>query len=160
VEVRSIRNSNHSRSFAERISPFAFCTFSLGAFRKGARYMRFESHNDFKTEFLSNALGIALVTASTWPIRADQARSSTDNRQQYRQLRTHNSKYILRWTYFWRPAYPLSRAICLQAKKSGHGRPFRQRLFLGSATLSWSTLLLRSSRREPGELGCGEQKGI
>src|SRR6266852_7838087 len=56
-------------------------------------------------------------------------------------------------TYFWRPAYPLSRAICLQAKKSGHGRPFRQRLFLGSATLSWSTLLLRSSRRAPWRIG-------
>src|SRR3989454_5810249 len=28
-----------------------------------------------RREFLSNALGIALVTASTWPIRGDQARS-------------------------------------------------------------------------------------
>src|SRR2546422_7928590 len=28
-----------------------------------------------RREFLSNALGMALVTASTWPIRADQARS-------------------------------------------------------------------------------------
>jgi len=50
-------------------------------------------------------------------------------------------------------AYPLSRAICLQAKKSGHGLPFRQPSFRGSATLSWSTLLLRSSRREPWRIG-------
>src|ERR1700731_3405072 len=28
-----------------------------------------------RREFLSNALGIALVTGSTWPSRADQARS-------------------------------------------------------------------------------------
>src|SRR2546429_7805050 len=28
-----------------------------------------------RREFLSNAVGIALVTASTWPIRGDQARS-------------------------------------------------------------------------------------
>src|SRR5712671_3606535 len=62
---------------------------------------------------------------------------------------------IYRWsrTCSWRPAYPLSRTICLQAKKTGHGRPFRQRLFLGSATLSWSTLLLRSSRRAPWRIG-------
>ncbi len=28
-----------------------------------------------RREFLSNSIGIALVRASTWPVRADQARS-------------------------------------------------------------------------------------
>src|SRR5277367_559137 len=52
-----------------------------------------------------------------------------------------------------RPVYLPSRVICLLAKSSGHGRLFRQRLFLGSATLSWSTLLLRSSRPVPCRIG-------
>src|SRR5258707_1108991 len=62
-------------------------------------------------------------------------------------------KYPSGGTCSWRPAYLPSRVICLQAKKSGRGRRFRQRLFWGSATLSWSTPLLRSSRLDPSRIG-------
>src|SRR5437899_11565135 len=60
-----------------------------------------------RREFLSNALGMALVTASTWPIRADQARSmrgesdsSTPNSGRTTQ------KISLRWDVFLAPSIP------------------------------------------------------
>src|SRR5713101_3471461 len=60
-----------------------------------------------RREFLSNALGIALATASTWPIRADQARSmhgqsdsSTSNSGRTTQ------KISLRWDVFLAPSIP------------------------------------------------------
>src|SRR5437899_6146186 len=60
-----------------------------------------------RREFLSNALGIALVTASTWPIRADQARSmhgqsdsSTSNSGRTTQ------KMSLKWDVFLAPSIP------------------------------------------------------
>src|SRR5260370_24693197 len=60
-----------------------------------------------RREFLSNALGSALVTASTWPIRADQARSmhgkfndSTSNSGRTTQ------KISLRWEVFLAPSIP------------------------------------------------------
>src|SRR5712692_3086888 len=60
-----------------------------------------------RREFLSNALGIALVSASTWPIRADQARSmhrqfddSTSNSGRTTQ------KISLRWEVFLAPSIP------------------------------------------------------
>src|SRR5258707_15431400 len=64
-------------------------------------------------------------------------------------------KHLWDGTCFWHPAYPLSPAICLQAKKNHLGRLFLLPLFLGSATLSWSTLLLQSSRRAPCRIGLG-----
>src|ERR1700732_4905372 len=60
-----------------------------------------------RREFLSNAFGIALVTASSWPIRADQAgsmhgksHSSTSNSG-----RTTQNK-SLRWDVFLTPSIP------------------------------------------------------
>src|SRR2546427_1197776 len=60
-----------------------------------------------RREFLSKALGMALVTASTWPIRADQARSmhgqsdsSTPNSGRTTQ------KISLRWDVFLAPSIP------------------------------------------------------
>ena len=47
-----------------------------------------------RREFLSNALGTALITASTWPIRAEARSMHRTIRQQYFQLRTCHSKNI------------------------------------------------------------------
>src|SRR5437667_7259470 len=54
-----------------------------------------------RREFLSNALGIALVTASTWPIRGDQARSmhgQSDSSTSNSERTTQNLS--LRWEVF------------------------------------------------------------
>jgi glyoxylase-like metal-dependent hydrolase (beta-lactamase superfamily II) len=60
-----------------------------------------------RREFLSNTLGISLVTASTWPIRADQARwmhgksdSSTSNSG------LTSQKISLTWDVFLAPSIP------------------------------------------------------
>src|SRR3989449_9795562 len=60
-----------------------------------------------RREFLSNALGIALVTASTWPIRADQARSmhgQSDSSTANSGRTTPNTS--LRWDVFLAPSIP------------------------------------------------------
>src|ERR1700687_4895871 len=60
-----------------------------------------------RREFLSNALGIALVTASTWPIRADQARSmhgQSDSSTSNSGGTTQNIS--LKWDVFLAPSIP------------------------------------------------------
>jgi glyoxylase-like metal-dependent hydrolase (beta-lactamase superfamily II) len=60
-----------------------------------------------RREFLSNAFGIALVSATTWPIRGDQARST----QEQSNSSTSNSgrstqKAALRWDVFLAASIP------------------------------------------------------
>src|SRR5258706_642627 len=60
-----------------------------------------------RREFLSNALGITLVTASTWPIRADHARSmrgQSDGSTSNSGRTTQNIP--LRWDVFLAPSIP------------------------------------------------------
>src|SRR5580693_257557 len=60
-----------------------------------------------RREFLSNAAGIALVTASTWPVRADQARSmpaQADSSTPNSGRTTQNTS--LRWDVFLAPSIP------------------------------------------------------
>src|ERR1700758_251141 len=59
------------------------------------------------SEFLSNAFGIALVSATSWPIRADQARSTREQpntRTSKAGLATR--KTSLRWDVFLAPSIP------------------------------------------------------
>ncbi len=88
------------------------------------------SENDVmnsRREFVSNALGIALVAASTWQIRADNARSMDG--------RTSSSgnttlKRSLRWDVFLTPSIP---AIAIDLAPGEKERPwplFRQRSLL------------------------------
>ncbi len=60
-----------------------------------------------RREFLSNALGIALVTATPWPIRADQARSMNgqSDSSTSKSGRT-NQKMSLKWDVFLAPSIP------------------------------------------------------
>jgi glyoxylase-like metal-dependent hydrolase (beta-lactamase superfamily II) len=60
-----------------------------------------------RREFLSNAFGIALVSATTWPIRADQTRSSRgqSNTGTSKTGRTAQ-KTSLRWDVFLAPSIP------------------------------------------------------
>src|SRR5258708_23899595 len=60
-----------------------------------------------RREFLSNALGIALVPATTWPIRADHARSTQEqsNTSASKTGRTPR-KTSLAWDVFLAPSIP------------------------------------------------------
>jgi glyoxylase-like metal-dependent hydrolase (beta-lactamase superfamily II) len=60
-----------------------------------------------RREFLSSAFGIALVSATTWPIRADQARSmrGQSNTSESKAGRT-TRKTSLRWDVFLSPSIP------------------------------------------------------
>ena len=60
-----------------------------------------------RREFLSNAFGIALVSATTWPIRADQARSmqGQSNTDASKSGRTAQ-KTTLGWDVFLAPSIP------------------------------------------------------
>jgi len=60
-----------------------------------------------RREFLSNAFGIALVSATTWPIRADQARSTPgqSNSSTSKTGRTTQKK-SLSWDVFLAPSIP------------------------------------------------------
>ncbi len=60
-----------------------------------------------RREFLSNAFGIALVSATNWPIRADQARSmrGQSNTSESKTGRT-TQKTVLGWDAFLAPSIP------------------------------------------------------
>src|SRR6266478_769165 len=60
-----------------------------------------------RRKFLSNAFGIAFVSATTWPIRADQARSTQgqSNTGRSKAGRT-TQKTSLRWDVFLAPSIP------------------------------------------------------
>jgi hypothetical protein len=60
-----------------------------------------------RREFLSNALGIALVPASTWPVRADQARSMHGQSNSSTSKSRRTTKQIsLTWDVFLAPSIP------------------------------------------------------
>src|SRR5712664_2504536 len=106
------------------------------------------SENDVmnsRQEFLSSALGIAVVTASTRLIRADNARSmhgqsdsSTSNSGRTTQ------KISLRWDVFLAPNIPAITSDLPPGEKERPWPPISSTLFLGSATLSGA---------RPGKLG-------
>jgi glyoxylase-like metal-dependent hydrolase (beta-lactamase superfamily II) len=70
--------------------------------------MRFEKPiMTSRREFLSNTLGIALVAASTWPIRAVQARSKHGESNSSTANSGHTTqKTSLRWDVFLAPSIP------------------------------------------------------
>src|SRR5712671_6800440 len=60
-----------------------------------------------RLEFLSNALGIALVTAGPWPVRAAQARSKRgQSDSSASKSRRTTQKDLLRWDVFLAPSIP------------------------------------------------------
>src|SRR2546427_1831027 len=60
-----------------------------------------------RREFLSNALGIALVSATPWPIRADQARSMQgQSRSSASKSGRTTQKMSLKWDVFLAPSIP------------------------------------------------------
>src|ERR1700720_1167747 len=85
-----------------------------------------------RREFLSNALGIGLVTASSWPIRADQARSmhgqshsSTSNSERTTQ------KISLSWDVFLAPSMPATTSDLPPGEKERPWPPISSTLISG-----------------------------
>ncbi len=105
-----------------------------------------------RREFLSNALGGALVTASTWPIRAEalsmhgQSDSSTFNSERATQ------KISLSWHVFLAPSIP---AITSDLPPGEKERPWPP---ISSTLISGRHPYYRRAGARPGELGCGPRK--
>ena len=85
-----------------------------------------------RREFLSNALGIGLVTASTWPFRADQARSmggQSDNSTSNSGRTTQ--KASLRWDVFLAPSIPAITSELAPGEKDRPWPPISSTLISG-----------------------------
>ena len=85
-----------------------------------------------RREFLSNALGIALVTASTWQIRADQTRSlhgQSDSSTSNSGRTTQNIS--LRWDVFLAPSIPAITSDLAPGEKERPWPPISSTLISG-----------------------------
>src|SRR6266852_3655516 len=101
-----------------------------------------------RREFLSNALGIAFVTASTWTIR-----------QQYLELRTYNSKYILKLGRV--PGAQHTRyheRFASRRKRAAVAAYFVNAYFWGAGCCFGRHSYYCRAGASPGELGCGERE--
>ena len=95
--------------------------------------MRFEKAiMTSRREFVSNALGIALVTTSIWQIRADQARSM------YGQFGSSTSSFgrttqnrSLRWDVFLSPSIPAIASDLAPGEKERPWPPISSTLISG-----------------------------
>jgi glyoxylase-like metal-dependent hydrolase (beta-lactamase superfamily II) len=85
-----------------------------------------------RREFLSNALGIALVPATTWPIRADQARSTQEqsNTSASKTGRTPR-KTSLGWNVFLAPSIPAITSDLAPGEKERPWPPISSTLISG-----------------------------
>src|SRR5712692_2949347 len=85
-----------------------------------------------RREFLSNTLGIGLVTASTWPIQAEQARSKhgqSDRSTSNSGPTTRNSS--LRWDVFLAPSIPAITSELAPGEKQRPWPPISSTLISG-----------------------------
>src|SRR5712675_1133761 len=85
-----------------------------------------------RREFVSNALGIALVTALTWQARADQARSiheQSDSRTSNSGSTTQNRS--LRWDVFLTPSIPATAIDVAPGEKERPWPPISSTLISG-----------------------------
>ena len=124
-------------------------------FQKGSKDMRSEKAiMTSRREFLSNALGIGLVTTSSWPIRADQARSmhgQSDNSTSSSGRTTQNIS--LRWDVFLAPSIPAITSDLPPDEKQRPWPPISSTLISGErdAVLVDTPIYGRAGAR-PGEL--------
>ena len=85
-----------------------------------------------RREFLSNAFGIALVSATTWPMRADQARSpqGQSNTSTSKAGQTTENK-SLRWDVFLAPSIPVITSDLAPGEKERPWPPISSTLISG-----------------------------
>jgi len=85
-----------------------------------------------RREFLSNALGIALVTASTWPIRGGQARSKHgESESSASNSGRTTEKMSLRWDVFLAPSIPAITSDLPPGEKQRRWPPISSTLIYG-----------------------------
>src|SRR4029077_12935161 len=85
-----------------------------------------------RRKFLSNAFGIALVSATDWPIRADQARSTQEqsNSSASKTGRT-TQETSLGWDVFWAPSIPAITSDLPPGEKERPWPPISSTLIFG-----------------------------
>jgi hypothetical protein len=112
-----------------------------------------------RREFLSNALGMALVPALTWPTRPGQARfmhgqfdSSPSNTGRTSQ------KVPLSWDVFLAPSIPAITSDLPPGEKERPWPPISSTLISGERDAVLVDTPLRSSRLAPWRMGCGDRK--
>jgi hypothetical protein len=85
-----------------------------------------------RRESRSDALGIALVTASTWPIRADQARSMHGQSNSSTSNSGHTTQNIsLKWDVFLAPSIPAITSDLAPGEKERPWPPISSTLISG-----------------------------
>jgi glyoxylase-like metal-dependent hydrolase (beta-lactamase superfamily II) len=85
-----------------------------------------------RREFLSNALGIALVSATTWPIRADQARSTQgQSNTTTTKAGPTTRKTPLSWDVFLAPGIPVITSDLPPGEKQRPWPPISSTLIYG-----------------------------
>jgi len=99
-------------------SPVSNCSLTAAEPRSNRK----ENIMTSRRKFLSNAFGIAFVSATAWPIRADQARSTQGQSNTGRSKAGQTTqKTSLRWDMFLAPSIP---AITSDLPPGGKQRPW------------------------------------
>src|SRR5947199_2784596 len=109
------------------------CAFTAKLMRqKRSLDMRFErAMMTSRREFLSNALGTALVTASTWPIRAEARSIQEQSDSSTSKSRGTTQNISLRWNVFLAPSIP---AVTSDLPPGEKHRPWPP---ISSTLMSW-----------------------
>jgi glyoxylase-like metal-dependent hydrolase (beta-lactamase superfamily II) len=85
-----------------------------------------------RREFLSDALGVGLVTASRWPIRADEARSMPGQSDSSTDSSGHTTQNtLLRWDVFLAPSIPAVASDVAPGEKDRPWPPISSTLISG-----------------------------
>src|SRR6202049_1612998 len=101
------RKLQRSRCFWRRMTPVSSRASSCSLTAAEPRSNRKETIMTSRRKFLSNAFGIAFVSATTWPIRADQARSTEEESNTSRSKAGRTTrKTSVRWDVFLSPSIP------------------------------------------------------
>src|SRR5882762_2457187 len=99
--------ARHRRCFWLRMTPVSSRASNCSLTAAEPRSNRKEDIMTSRRKFLSNAFGIAFVSATTWPIRADQARSTRGQSNSGRSKAGRTAqKTSLRWDVFLAPSIP------------------------------------------------------
>ncbi len=108
-----------------------------------------------RRKFLSNAFGIALVSATTWPIRADQARSTQGQSitRTSKANRRTTQKTSLRWDVLLAPSIAAITSDLPPGEKQRPWPPISSTLISGERDAVLVDAPLPSSRRELWRIG-------
>src|SRR5207249_10410547 len=122
--------------------------------------MRFErAMMTSRREFLSNALGTALVTASTWPIRAEARSMQEQSDSSTSKSRRTTQNISLRWDVFLAPSIPaITSDLPPGEKTAAVAAYFVNSYFRGAGRCPRRHPYYRRAGARPGELGCGPRK--